>query len=330
MLSFALRRILQALAVLAAVSAAAFALFYAAPADPARAACGPRCDTGQVAAVRASMGLDQPLLTQYTDYLTGIVAGRDVQDVDGSTLHCDAPCLGYSYRLHQPVTEALVDHLPVTVSLAAGALAFLVVFGLGTGFVAALRHGTRTDRLLSGFTLIGASVQIYFLGYVAQWGLVYTTGLLPLPSYTPPATDPAAWAGGMLLPWIVLGFVNSAVFARLSRSQLLETMDEEYVRTARGKGLGRLRAHLKYTARGAAGPLVQLLGLEAGALLGGAVITETVFGLNGVGRFATEAVEGQDLPAVVGAVLLAACFVVLFVALADLVIAWLDPRIRLG
>ncbi|MFB8301130.1 ABC transporter permease [Kitasatospora purpeofusca] len=330
MLSIRQRRILQALAVLAAVSAAAFALFYAAPADPARAACGPRCDTGQVAAVRASMGLDQPLLTQYTDYLTGIVAGRDIQDVDGSTLHCDAPCLGYSYRLHQPVTEALVDHLPVTVSLAAGALAFLVVFGLGTGFVAALRHGTRTDRLLSGFTLIGASVQIYFLGYVAQWGLVYTTGLLPLPSYTPPGTDPAAWAGGMLLPWIVLGFVNSAVFARLSRSQLLETMDEEYVRTARGKGLGRLRAHLKYTARGAAGPLVQLLGLEAGALLGGAVITETVFGLNGVGRFATEAVEGQDLPAVVGAVLLAACFVVLFVALADLVIAWLDPRIRLG
>ncbi|MFB7906366.1 ABC transporter permease [Kitasatospora sp. NPDC056076] len=330
MLSFALRRTLQALGVLLAVSAAAFALFYAAPADPARAACGPRCDSGQIAAVRQSMGLDQPLLAQYTDYLVGVVAGRDINDVDGSVIHCAAPCLGYSYRLHQPVTEALAEHLPVTFSLTAGALAVLLVLGLGTGFVSALRHGRRTDRLLSAFTLVGASVQIYFLGYLAQWALVYSTGLLPLPSYTPPGEDPAAWAGGMLLPWLVLGFVNSAVFARLSRSQLLETMNEEYVRTARGKGLGRLRAHLKYTSRGAAGPLVQLLGLEAGVLLGGAVITETVFGLNGVGRFAAQAVSGQDLPAVVGAVLLAACFVVLFVALADLAVAWLDPRIRLG
>ncbi|MFF4530980.1 ABC transporter permease [Streptomyces sp. NPDC001407] len=330
MIAYLLRRALQAAVVLLAITAVAFGLFYAAPSDPALIACGPKCDTGQVEAVRHSMGLDQPLTGQFTDYLRGLVAGRTIADVDGSPIDCSAPCLGYSYTLHQPVLDAIGDRFPVTLSLAGGALAVIVVLGIGTGFVAALRRGTATDRLLSGFTLVGASVQIYFLGYALQYLLVYKTDVLSVPGYTPFADDPAAWAAGLALPWLVLGFVNAAVFARLSRSQMLETMHEGYVRTARGKGLGALRAHAKYTARGAAAPLVQLLGLEAGALFGGAFITETVFGLGGVGKLAVDSVVQNDLPTVVGTVLLAAFFVVLFVALADLVVAWLDPRVRLA
>ncbi|GHG66982.1 ABC transporter permease [Streptomyces griseocarneus] len=330
MTGYVLRRALQAAAVLLAITAAAFGLFYAAPADPALIACGPKCDTGQVEAVRHSMGLDQPLAGQYTDYLRGLVAGRVIGDVDGTPIDCPAPCLGYSYTLHQPVLDAIGDRFPVTLSLAAGALAVILVLGVGTGFAAALRRGTRTDRLLSGFTLIGASVQIYFLGYALQYLLVYSTGLFPVPQYAPFGADPGAWATGLLLPWLVLGFVNAAVFARLARSQMLETMHEGYVRTARGKGMSALRAHLKYTARGAAAPLAQLLGLEAGALFGGAFITETVFGLGGIGKLAVDAVVQNDLPTVVGTVLLAAFFVVLFVALADLVVALLDPRVRLA
>ncbi|MCF3121130.1 ABC transporter permease [Streptomyces arenae] len=328
MLTYLTRRGVQAVVVLFAISATAFALFYAAPSDPAAIACGPKCDTTQIAAVRHSMGLDQPVLAQYADYLRGLVAGRTIRDVDGSTLACDAPCLGYSYALHEPVLSAITGRFPVTLSLAGGALAVIVVAGIGAGFVSALRRGSLGDRLLSGFTLIGASVQIYFLGYALQYLLVYSTGWLPLPGYTPPGEDLAAWAAGLLLPCLVLGFVNAAVFARLSRAQLLEMMHEGYVRTARGKGLGVLRTHLKYTARGAAAPIVQLLGLEVGALLGGAFITETVFGLSGVGKLAVDAVTQNDLPTVVGTVLIAAFFVVVFVAVADLVVAWLDPRVR--
>ncbi|MGK5548008.1 ABC transporter permease [Streptomyces sp. URMC 127] len=329
MTAYVLRRALQAAAVLLAITAAAFGLFYAAPSDPALIACGPKCDTAQVEAVRHSMGLDQPPAGQYLDYLRGLVAGRTISDVDGTPIDCSAPCLGYSYTLHQPVLDAIGDRFPVTLSLAGGALVVITVLGAGTGFTAALRRGTAADRLLSGFTLVGASVQIYFLGYALQYLLVYKSGLLPLPGYTPLADGPGAWATGLLLPWLVLGFVNAAVFARLARSQTLETMHEGYVRTARGKGLTAPRAHLKYTARGAAGPLVQLLGLEAGALFGGAFITETVFGLGGVGKLAVDSVVQNDLPTVVGTVLLAAFFVVVFVALADLVMARLDPRVRL-
>ncbi|MEU8891770.1 ABC transporter permease [Streptomyces sp. NPDC048442] len=330
MTGYVLRRALQAAAVLLVITAVTFGLFHAAPADPALTACGPQCDSAQVAELRVSMGLDQPILAQFADYLRGLFLGRTIRDLDGTALDCAAPCLGYSYVLQQPVLGAVLEHLPATLSLAAGALVVIVVLGIGVGFTAALRRGTATDRLLSGFTLVGASVQIYFLGYALQYLLVYTTGLLPVPGYTPFGEGPAAWAAGLLLPWLVLGFVNAAVFARLSRSQLLETMHEGYVRTARAKGMSAVRAHLKYTARGAAGPLVQLLGLEVGALFGGAFITETVFGISGVGRLAVDSVLQNDLPTVVGTVLLAAFFVVVFVAVADLVVARLDPRVRLA
>lgn len=330
MTGYILRRALQAAAVLLAISAAAFGLFYAMPSDPALIACGPKCDTARLEAVRHGMGLDRPLADQYLDYLRGLVAGRTISDVDGTPIPCSAPCLGYSYTLHQPVLDAIGDRLPVTLSLAGGALAVIAVLGTGAGFTAALRRGKATDRLLSGFTLVGASVQIYFLGYALQYLLVYATGLLPLPGYAPLSDGPGAWAAGLLLPWLVLGFVNAAVFTRLTRSQTLETLHEGYVRTARGKGLTARRTHLGYTARGAAAPLVQLLGLEAGALFGGAFITETVFGLGGVGKLAVDSVVQNDLPTVVGTVLLAAFSVVLFVALADLVVAWLDPRVRLA
>ncbi|MFF0744862.1 ABC transporter permease [Streptomyces sp. NPDC004111] len=330
MTGYVVRRALRAAAVLLAITAAAFGLFYAAPSDPALIACGPQCDTAQVEAVRHSMGLDQPLAAQYADYLRGLVAGRTIADVDGSPIDCQAPCLGYSYALHQPVLAAITDRFAATASLAAGALVVILVLGIGVGFAAALRHGTRTDRLLSGFTLLGASVQIYFLGYALQYLLVYLTGVLPVPGFTPFGTSPGAWAAGLLLPWLVLGFVNAAVFARLSRAQLLDSLHEGYVRTARARGLSTLRTHLKYSARGAAAPLVQLLGLEAGALFGGAFITETVFGIDGIGKLAVDSVVQNDLPTVVGTVLLAAFFVVVFVAVADLVVAWLDPRVRLA
>ncbi|MGW1606001.1 ABC transporter permease, partial [Streptomyces eurythermus] len=151
MTRYLLKRAAQAVAVLLAITALAFGLFYAAPSDPALIACGPKCDTAQVEAVRASLGLDQPIVSQFLDYIGGIVTGRTIADVDGTPIPCPAPCLGYSYTLHEPVLAAIADRLPVTVSLAAGALTVIVVLGVGSGLAAALRRGRPTDRLLSGF-----------------------------------------------------------------------------------------------------------------------------------------------------------------------------------
>lgn len=329
MLSFAARRLAQAVAVLLAISAVTVALFYAAPSDPARSACGPKCEQDQLDSIRHSMGLDRPITTQYVEYLRGIVAGREVTDVDGSVRPCPAPCLGYSYFLHQDVRGAIADRFPVTLSLTIGAMVVVVLFGIGIGFVSAVRHGSTVDRALSTFTLLGASVQLYFVGYVAQYYLVFKSHLFPQPRYRQITDDPLGWFAGMLLPWLLLGFVSAAVYARLARTQMLETMGEEFVRTARAKGLGRWRTHLKYSSRGALAPLVQVMGLEVGFLLGGTVIAETVFGLNGIGKLSVDAIRQNDLPTVMGTVLLAAFFVVVLIAVADFVIAALDPRVRL-
>lgn len=329
MLAFAVRRLGQAVMVLLAISALTFLLFYAAPSDPARSACGPKCDSEQIAAIRHSMELDRPVTTQYAQYVKGIVVGRDITDVDGSARSCPAPCLGYSYFLHQDVRGAIADRFPVTLSLTLGAALVVVVLGMGVGFVAAVRRGSPTDRVLSTFTLVGASVQLYFIGYVAQFYLVFRGHLLPQPQYVALSGDPWGWVKGLLLPWLMLGFVSAAVYARLARTQMIDTMGEEFVRTARAKGLGMWRTHLKYSSRGAAGPLVQLIGVEVGFLLGGAVIAETVFGLNGIGKLSVDAIRQNDLPTVMGTVLLAAFLVVVFVAVADFVVAALDPRVRL-
>lgn len=330
MLYFAVRRTALALAVLVAISAVTFLLFYAGPQNAARSACGAKCDATAVAAIRHGMGLDESVPAQYWHYLTGLVGGRTLQDINGAPVACPAPCLGYSYFLHEPVVTAVGQALPVTLSLTLGAVAVVILLGGGTGFLSALFPRTLLDRALNTFTLVGASVQLIFIGYAVQYYLVYQAHLLPQPGYTSPWSNPLEWARGMLLPWLMLGWVTAAVYARLARAQLLDTMGEEYIRTARSKGLGWRRTHLKYTVRGAGAPLVQLLGLEVGWLLGGSVIAETVFGLNGVGKLAQTAITQNDLPTVVGTVLLAAFFVVLFVALTDLLIALLDPRIRLA
>ncbi|NEA54250.1 ABC transporter permease [Streptomyces sp. SID13666] len=330
MLAFAVRRTAQVLAVLVAISAVTFALFYAGPQDAARSACGAKCDAAAVASIRHGMGLDQAVPAQYWHYLSGLVAGRTLQDINGAPVACPAPCLGYSYFLHEPVVTAIGQAFPVTLSLTLGAVLVLAVIGGGTGFLSALFPRSWLDRALNTFTLVGASVQLIFIGYAVQYYLVYQAHLLPQPGYTSPWHDPAGWFRGMLVPWLMLGWVSAAVYARLARTQMLDTMGEEYIRTARSKGMGWWQAHLKYTARGSAAPLVQLIGLEIGWLLGGSVIAETVFGLNGVGKLALTAITQNDLPTVVGTVLLAALFVVVFVALTDCLIALLDPRIRLS
>ncbi|MGE5827433.1 MAG: ABC transporter permease, partial [Micromonosporaceae bacterium] len=219
---------------------------------------------------------------------------------------------------------------PVTVSIVLGAAVIYLLVGVSLGMVSAIRRGTIFDRTAVGFSLTFASMQIFFLGLLLQYILVYGTGLLPRPRYVPITQDPLAWAGGMLLPWITLGLINSASYARFSRAQMLETLSEDYVRTAWAKGVSRRQVHLKHALRAAVTPIVTIAGLDLGAQIGGLVITESTFSMLGIGRQAVLAVLNLNLPIIMATVLIAAVAVVVANMVVDMLYAVIDPRVRLS
>ncbi|MFF2568639.1 ABC transporter permease [Streptomyces sp. NPDC058084] len=321
------RRIVGVLGVLVAVAAITFVIFYVLPSDPAAAACGKSCSTERLAAIRAHMGLDQPLWRQFGDFTTGIFTGRTV----GSgpyALRCDFPCLGYSYENSQPVWDLLVDRMPVSASLAAGAAVLWLVLGLGAGVTAALRKDTLTDRALMVGAVAAASLPVYFTSVMLIYGLIRVAGLLPYPQYVPFGADPVSWATNLLLPWLALAVLYAAMYARQSRSSMIESMAEPYIRTARAKGLPRRTVVVKHGLRAGMTPILTLFGMDLGGLLAGAVITESLFGLPGVGRLFYGALATGDQPVILGVTLLAAAFIVVANLCVDLLYAVVDPRVR--
>jgi peptide/nickel transport system permease protein len=330
-LRYVVKRVLIAVATLFVISVATFLLFFAVPANPAEMMCGDAksCSAEKIQIVERRLQLDRPLPVQYADYMKGIVAGR-VIGTGADARPCPAPCLGYSFRYNERVSSILGRTLPVTVSVVVGATLVQLLGGVTIGIVSALRRGTVVDKVAVGTSLVGASMQIFFLGYLLMIIFVYQLRLLPNPGYTPLLANPLAWAGGLVLPWLTLGFINSAVYARLSRAQMLETLSEDYVRTARAKGLTRRRVHLKHALRAAITPIITIAGLDFGTALSGTVITETVFGVRGLGKTAVDAVEKLDMPIVMALVLLAAIFIIAMNIIVDLLYAVIDPRVRLG
>jgi peptide/nickel transport system permease protein len=328
-LRFLIKRLLLASTTLVAISIVTFLLFFAVPTSPAWALCGRNCSPERIAQVEKSLGLDQPITTQYTDFVKGIFVGRTIDDA-GTIRECDAPCLGYSFRSKEPVTDSIARSLPITISIVVGAMVVFLTVGIGLGMLAALKKGTVFDRFAIGASVGFASTQTYTLGGVLLLLLVYTTGWLPNPSYTPITEDPIAWAGGMLLPWITLGLINSALYARLARAQMIETLQEDFVRTARAKGLSPRVVNRRHALRAAITPIVTIAGVDLGGYLGGVVITESVFSLNGIGREAAKAVGDLNLPVVMATVLLAAFFIVAMNIIVDMLYAVIDPRVRLG
>jgi len=329
MVRFVIRRLLLAVTTLFAISIITFLLFFAVPASPAEVMCGKNCSPTQVAQTEHRLGIDQPILKQYGQFVKGVFVGRTYGEGD-FVRECPAPCLGYSYRNDELVTETLKRTVPVTVSIVVGAAIMWLVIGVSLGMMSALRRGTIFDRIAIGVSLVGASLQVYFLGLVLLLLLVYSTGLLPAPSYTPFTENPGKWAVGLILPWITLGFLNSALYARLSRAQMLETLSEDYVRTARAKGLTKRKVHTRHALRAAITPIITIAGLDIGASLGGTVITESIFGLQGLGRSAVRAVVELNLPIVLATVLLAALFIVVANIIVDVLYAVVDPRVRLS
>nr|WTB33433.1 ABC transporter permease [Streptomyces sp. NBC_00830] len=326
MFRFLLRRVTGAVVILLIISAITFYLFYAIPRDPARLACGKVCTPELLSQIKLNLGIADPMPVQYWHWLTGIFLGRDY----GNYGHCPAPCLGYSFTNRQPVFGTIMDRLPLTLSLAVGAAFFFLIFGVGAGMLAAVKQGKALDKIASSASLLGSSLQIYFVGYIAMFLLVQQMGLLDQPSYTPITENPVKWASGLLLPWLVLSIIFTANYTRMTRSQLVEQLSEDYVRTARAKGLSRRKVFFRFAWRGAMGPIVTIFGIDLGTLIGGAIITEVTFSLQGLGQLSVRSVDTSDLPMLLGVTIVAAGAIVFANIVVDAVYGLIDPRIRLA
>ncbi|MEU6997697.1 ABC transporter permease [Nonomuraea sp. NPDC046570] len=326
MLRFLTRRTLGAAVTLLIIAAITFFMFFAVPSDPARLACGKVCPPEMLELARHNLGLDVPLFVQFVEWIAGIFVGRDYEGLG----HCAAPCLGYSFVNRAPVFETIIDRLPVTVSLTIGSALFFLTFGVATGIVAALRQGRPLDKIASVSSLIGASVQIYFIGTLALYFLVYQGQILSQPKYVPFTEDPLGWAQGLLLPWIVLAIIFTANYTRMTRSTMVENLAEDYVRTARAKGMPARTVVMRFALRGTLTPIITIFGVDLGTLIGGAIITETTFGLQGLGRLSIRAVVNSDLPTLMATVLVAAAAIVVMNVIIDAMYAVIDPRVRLN
>ncbi|MFE5596698.1 ABC transporter permease [Streptomyces sp. NPDC056549] len=328
MTRFVLKRLAGAVLVLLALSVLVYALFYLAPGDPARLACGERCNPQQIAQVREQLGLNESVFSQYLHFLQGVLAGRDYSTGTAVT-HCDAPCLGLSYQNDQQVTRLVLERLPATASLALGAMVVWLGVGVGTGLLSALRRGGITERVLTVLTLAGTGTPVFILGLLLLMAVCAYLQWLPFPSYVPFGEDPEQWAWNMLLPWLTLGFFESAKYARLTRSSTLETLAEDHIRTFRAYGVGERSVVTRHALRGAVPPVIAVSAVDLGSMFGGAVLTESLFGIPGLGKTLLDGVRTIDLPVVVGVVLVMGTAVVLANVLADLLYAAADRRVVL-
>ncbi|MFB6842690.1 ABC transporter permease [Streptomyces sp. NPDC056361] len=329
MTRYVLKRLAGAALVLLALSVLVYALFYVVPGDPARLACGERCNPQQIAQVREQLGLNDGVFTQYLHFLQGVLAGRDYSTGTG-VQHCGAPCLGLSYQNDQQVTEVILERLGATASLALGAMVIWLVVGIGTGLLSALRRGGLTERTLTVLTLAGTGTPVFILGLLLLMAVCAYLQWLPFPTYVPLGEDPEQWAWNMLLPWLTLGFFESAKYARLTRSSTLETLAEDHIRTFRAYGVGERSVVARHALRGAVPPVIALSAVDLGTMFGGAVLTESLFGIPGLGKTLIDGVRHVDLPIVVGIVLLTGVAVVLANVVADLLYALADRRVALS
>ncbi|MFH8800042.1 ABC transporter permease [Streptomyces sp. NPDC017936] len=326
---FALRRATGTVLTLFAISVIVYVVFYVTPGDVAQITCGPRCSPEQVRQVAQQLHLDDPLYTRYGHFLQGLVVGRDYS-TGTSVEHCPAPCLGLSYQTDQQVTRLILTKLPVSLSLVSGAMVIWLVLGVGTGVLSAWRRGRLTERVLTAVTLAGTATPVFVIGLVLMIVVCGELELLPFPQYVDLTDDPEQWAWNLLLPWLSLALIEAATFARLTRASMLETLAEDHIRTFRAYGVGERAVIGRHALRGAFAPVIALNANNFGSAVGGAVLTETLFGLPGVGQELVHAVNVVDLPVVVGTVLVIGFFVVLANAVADVLYAVADRRVVLA
>jgi len=326
---FALRRLGFSLFTLLIVSFAVYVIFAILPFDPAALTCGQKCNDIIVEANRVRLGYDKPLLVQYWLFLTGIFFGRQY-GVGQAAFTCPAPSFGYSFNENECVTDLLKDTLPVTISLAVGALILWVTVGVTLGVIAAKFRGRVPDTASSVFVLLGTSLPTFVTGLVLliwvsiKWKIVPLT----LTGYVSFLDNPIGALKYFILPWITLAIAYAALYTRFTRAAVLETMSEDYVRTARAKGLDERTILFKHTLRAVLAPITTMAGLDFAGLIGGAIITETICNLPGLGRLTLRSVYEFDLSVVVATTILAATVVIVMNLIVDMFYAVLDPRVR--
>jgi peptide/nickel transport system permease protein len=318
MVQYIIRRLLWMIALLFLVSAVTFVIFYVLPsADPAALRAGKSPNPQLVEQIRKQLGLDRPLYEQYFDYAKNIITKFD---------------FGYSFQNDISVRSQIADRLPATIGLAIGGAILWLVVGISVGIISAVRPRSLIDRLAMGAALVAISAPVYFLALLSLYLFSDDIGRWPiLPgagSYVPFSEDPAAWFSSMILPWCVLAAAFAAFYARLLRGTMIDTMHEDYIRTARAKGLGERRVILRHGLRAAITPIVTAAGLDLGILFGGAILTETVFDIPGIGRLAYDSIVNSDLPMIQGTVLAGAFFIVTANLIVDIAYAFVDPRVR--
>jgi peptide/nickel transport system permease protein len=296
-----------------------YAIFFVMPStDPAVNFAGKQPTPELVAQVRHQFGLDRPLVVQYGLFVQRLALGDDY----------GWPGLGFSFTTRSELKPVILERLWVTMQLAIGAAITWLFVGLSIGIVSALRPRSLFDRGAMGFALFGVSAPVFFVGPLALYVFWFKLQWLPGTGYVPFAEDPAQWFLHFLMPWCVLALAYAASYARMSRANLIERMNDDYIRTARAKGLSERRVVLRHGLRAGLTPIVTLLGLDLGGLLGGAIITESVFNLPGIGQYAVQSVFSADLYAVLDVTIIAAFFVTMANLVVDIVYAFLDPRVR--
>lgn len=314
MARFIARRLAGMLAVLFAVSVLVFVIFNVIPnADPARQMAGRSATPQLVASITEEWGFDDPLPQQYLTMMGNIFSGDVI-----------------SYETEENVDERIVEGIPATFSLCIGAAVIWMFFGILFGYVSAIRAGGLLDRALTIVAVAGISVPVFWLAALLLNYLTYELEVFPSGGYVGLTENPLEWANHLILPWVTLAIVYVGFYSRVLRSNMLDAMDEDYVRTARAKGLSERQVMTHHVLRNSLVPIVTLFGLDFGALLGGAILVEGIFNLNGIGQYAYESLLNLDLPPIMAITLFGAFFIVLFNALVDVAYAYLDPRVKLG
>jgi peptide/nickel transport system permease protein len=320
MVRYIIRRLLWVVVLLFLVSLITFFIFYTFPsADPAQLRAGRQPNPELVEQIRENLGLNDPWYQQYGHYMKQLV------------LHFD---FGYSFQNNISVKEQIFDRIPATASLALGAAVIWIISGIVIGTISAVRRRSLLDRVTMTGALVAISAPVYWLGLVSLYLFSSDIGKFPVPffdgagSYVPFSDDPSQWFQSLLLPWMVLAAAFAALYARLLRGNMIEVMSEDYIRTARAKGLPERTVIFRHGLRSAINPIVTAAGLDIGILLGGAILTETVFNIPGVGRLAYDSIQNADLPMIQGTVLLGAFFIIFANLVVDVLYAFLDPRVR--
>jgi peptide/nickel transport system permease protein len=320
MIQYIIRRLLWGVVLLVAVMAITFVIFYLLPnVDPAVLRAGRNSSPKIIHQIAHDLGTDKPVYTQFWNYMKRLV------------LHFD---LGFSYQSGATVKSLISDRLPATISLTFGAVLVWLLAGIPVGIISAIKRRSALDRSAMGTALVFVSAPVYWLGLLVLFLFASDIGRFPISflhgagSYVGLTVSPLHWFESLLMPWFVLAATSAAIYARLLRGSLIDVMGEDYIRTARAKGLRERTVVMKHGVRSAITPLVTVLGLDIAILLGGAVLTETVFDIPGIGRLNYDAITHGDFPIVQGTIVLAAVFIIVANIMVDIAYAYLDPRVR--